>query len=255
MIHTPTYQIPDIDIEMPPTEDELPSDDGVPMETGRHRMQMELLIEPLEMAWSGRNFFAGGNMFVYFSPTQAYDYDYRGPDVFVALDVPPRERKSWVVWQEGKAPDVIIELLSESTAYFDKTEKKAIYQNRLRAPEYFWYDPFSHELAGFTLQKGVYKPIKADKQGRLMSDQLQLLVGRWHGTYKDIETTWLRWMTLDGAVLPTANELRMVEKQRANEEKQRADTAEQRANELARLVARYQEQFGTLPLSNLENDL
>jgi Uma2 family endonuclease len=38
----------------------------------------------------------------------------------VVLDVPRRERKSWVVWEEEKAPDVVIELLSESTAKKDK---------------------------------------------------------------------------------------------------------------------------------------
>jgi len=48
-----------------------------------------------------------------------------------------------VVWEEGKAPDVIIELLSESTATQDKTVKKEIYQNQMRFPEYFWYDPFN----------------------------------------------------------------------------------------------------------------
>ncbi len=239
MIETPVYLVPDIELERPPTEDELPSDDGVPMETGRHRMQMELLIETLEVAWPERNFHAGGNMFVYFSPTQAYEYDYRGPDVFVALDVPRRERKSWVVWQEGKGPDVVIELLSESTAQFDKTTKKLIYQNRLRAPEYFWYHPFTYELAGFTLQRGVYRPIKADKEGWLVSDQLQLRLGRWSGSYKDVSADWLRWATLDGELLPTTRELHRQEQQRANE-------AEQQVKELAVLLEKYRQQFGDL---------
>ncbi|MDB9508578.1 Uma2 family endonuclease, partial [Microcystis aeruginosa CS-338/01] len=34
-------------IKLPPTQDELPSDDGIPMETQRHGLQMQLLVRPL----------------------------------------------------------------------------------------------------------------------------------------------------------------------------------------------------------------
>ena len=84
----------------------LPYDDGIPMETPRHRFQMNLLIESLDVRWADRDdFYVGGNMFVYFSPDQVRSHDFRGPDLFVVLDVTRRERKSWVVWQEGKGPD------------------------------------------------------------------------------------------------------------------------------------------------------
>jgi Uma2 family endonuclease len=57
-----------------------------------------------------------------------------------------------VCWEEEKTPDVVIELLSDSTAEADKGEKKLISQNRMRVPEYFWYDPFnSEDRAGFRL--------------------------------------------------------------------------------------------------------
>ena len=32
---------------LPPGQDELPCDDGIPMETQRHKLQMDLLIDPL----------------------------------------------------------------------------------------------------------------------------------------------------------------------------------------------------------------
>ncbi len=122
-------------IEWPPSEDKLPYDDGIPLETPRHALQLQLLMDPLRLCWTGRqDLFIGGNMFVYFSLHQVRTQDFRGPDFFVVLDVPKRERKSWVVWQEGKGPDVVIELLSESTAAHDKTTKKVIYQNSLRVP-------------------------------------------------------------------------------------------------------------------------
>ena len=99
------------------------------MESNWHVLQMNLLNEALQLHWKDRqDFFAGGNMFVYFSPTQELTHDFKGPDVFVALDVPTQpSRLSWVTWQEGKPPDVVIELLSPSTAAYDKREKKQIY--------------------------------------------------------------------------------------------------------------------------------
>ncbi|HEY9296613.1 MAG TPA: Uma2 family endonuclease, partial [Phormidium sp.] len=82
-------------VTIPPTEDELPYDDGVPMESLRHVLQMEMLIHPLRLLWKQRqDVFVAGNMFVYFSEAQVRNQDFRGPDVFVVLDVPKRERKS-----------------------------------------------------------------------------------------------------------------------------------------------------------------
>lgn len=147
-------------VVLPPTQDQLPYDDGIPMESERHLLQMQLLMESLRLWWADpQDFYVGGNMEVYFSLEQVRNKDFRGPDLFVVLGVPRRERKSWVVWEEGKGPDVVIELLSASTAEQDKTEKKQIYQNQLRVPEYFWFDPFNPEdWAGFALQNGVYEP-------------------------------------------------------------------------------------------------
>ena len=162
-------------VTLPPTQDELPYDDGVPLETERHRLQIELLIDALGpwLAQRPHGGYASGNMFVYFSLQQTRGQDFRGPDLFVVLDVPPRERKSWVIWEEGKGPDVVIELFSESTAEQDKTTKKLIYQNQLRVPEYFWYDPFDpQDWAGFKLHDSAYEPLQPDPQGRLVSNRL-----------------------------------------------------------------------------------
>lgn len=205
-----------LSVVLPPTQEELPYDDGIPMESERHVLQMQLLIETLRLQWADRqDFYIGGNMFVYFSLKQVRK-DFRGPDVFVVLGVPKRERKSWVVWEEGKGLDVVIELLSESTAQQDKTEKKQIYQNQLRVPEYFWFDPFNPEdLAGFALCKGIYEPLAPDTQGRFFSQQLGLTLIRWQGTYRDVTATWLRWATLDGDLLPTSQEQATQAEQRA----------------------------------------
>ena len=117
---TPT-ELEALGVIWPPTEDELPCDDGMPMETQRHVLQLQLLMDPLKLFWTDRqDVYVGGNMFVYFSLEQVRHRDFRGPDFFAVLGVPKRDRKSWVVWQEGKGPDLVIELLSESTAAQDK---------------------------------------------------------------------------------------------------------------------------------------
>lgn len=222
-----------LDIALPPTQDELPYDDGVPMESERHLLQMQLLIETLQLGWLERqDFYVGGNMFVYYSLEQVRNKDFKGPDVFVVQGIPRRERKSWVIWEEGKGPDVIIELLSGSTAQQDKTEKKLIYQNQIRVPEYFWFDPFnSEDWAGFALRDGVYEPLKLDAQGRFLSQQLGLTLVRWQGSYKQIEAVWLRWATVEGVLLPMSQEQVEQERQRAGQERQRAEQERQRAEQ------------------------
>jgi Uma2 family endonuclease len=256
-------------IELPPTEDELPCDDGMPMETQRHALQMQLLIDPLRLIWADRmDAYVGGNMFIYFSLEQVRHQDFRGPDFFAVLGVPKRERKSWVVWQEGKGPDVVIELLSESTAAQDKGEKKDIYQDRLRVPEYFWFDPFTAEWAGFVLRNRGYEPLTEDSQGRLISQCLELALLRWDGVYQDVEARWLRWVTLEGTLLPTPQEVATETQQQAAEAEQHVAEAQQQAAEaqqqaaeahrqavaahdqavaLEALLARYRERFGDLP--------
>ena len=118
------------------------------MESLWHRVCMNLLIDIVETWFSGRgrtDYFVGGNMFVYFSPDQKRTHNYTGPDFFfvhgrnVEHDKP---RKYWAAWDEhGQHPHVIIELLSPSTAHFDRTSKKTIYERTMRIPEYFLYDP------------------------------------------------------------------------------------------------------------------
>lgn len=213
------------DIQLPPTQAELPYDDGIPMESARHKAQMDLLIDAL-IPWleQREDGYVGGNMFVYYSLAQVRNKDFKGPDFFAVLGVPKGERKSWVVWEEGKAPDVVIELLSGSTAAADKNNKKLIYQNQMRVPDYFWYDPFNpDDWAGFSIQQGSYQPITPNAQNQLVSQSLGLALQRWQGNYKGIDATWLRWATWEGELLTTPEE---KERQLAEQERQRADKAE-----------------------------
>ncbi|MCK5522364.1 MAG: Uma2 family endonuclease [Thiomargarita sp.] len=198
---------------MLPSNDQLVCEDDIPMETEQHKLQMELLIDSLRL-WLDKipNGYVGGNMFVHYL-TRSGHKAFKGPDVIVVLDVPKGIRDNWVVWKEGKSPDVVIELLSKSTAAEDKKEKKEVYQNHLYVKEYFWFDPKKPtDFAGFFLQHGIYQPLSFDEKERLISEKLGLALVRWKGFYKNADTTWLRWETLEGVLLPTPEE---AERQRA----------------------------------------
>jgi Uma2 family endonuclease len=121
----------DSGVKLPPTQYDLPCSDGNKMETYRHKLQMDLLIDTLQPFMRSRSDgFVSGDMFVYYSLKQVKNQDFKGPDFFAVLGVPKGERLSWVCWEEGKSPDVVIELLSPSTARFDKTEKKTFIKTR-----------------------------------------------------------------------------------------------------------------------------
>jgi len=175
--------------------------DEPPMETELHLRQLMLLIQSLELLWKDRqDFYAFGNLTIYYSPNQRKSEYFRGPDFFVVLGVERKPRKSWVVWEEeGKYPHVIIEILSDSTAETDRGLKKEIYQETFRTPNYFWFDPNSLEFKGFQLMVGKYEEIAANEQGWLWSQQLELFLG--------IHDRQLRFFTPQGKLVPTPEEL------------------------------------------------
>ncbi len=230
--------------DLPTPEDVIfpPGDlysDEPQLESYLHLQQMLLLLKCLEWWWRDRHdffaagnltiyysphFFAAGNLTIYYSPRQIKSQDFRGPDFFVVLGTERQPRKSWVVWEEdGKYPNIIVELLSNSTATTDKNLKKQIYQDTFRTPEYFWFDPNNLEFAGFVLLAGKYQPIESNPQGWLWSQQLELYLG--------VDQRNLRFYTAEGQLVPTPEETAQQELQRAEQEKQRAEQEKQRAEQ------------------------
>lgn len=203
-----------------------------PLESYLHLQQLLLLLKCLDWLWQDRNdYFAAGNLTIYYSPKQVKTKDFRGPDFFLVLDTERKPRKSWVVWEEGGIyPHVIIELLSDSTARRDRDEKKTIYQNIFRTPEYFWFSPDSLELKGFCLLNGNYEPLQPNDRGHLWSHQLQLFLG--------IHDKKLRYFTPEGELVPTPEES-------ARTEKLRRETAERRILENEEVIRTTQAQLET----------
>jgi len=213
----------------PPPPADLIFDDGEPLETNRHRIAMNVLIDSALQALSSRSdCFTGGNMFVYYSRNQAMNRDFRGPDFFVALDVDgDRERQGWVVWEEnGHYPDVIVELLSPSTAAVDRGVKKDLYERVFRTPDYFLFDPFDpHSLEGWHLELGRgYQPLQPNESGWLWCETLQLWLGTWEGSIRREPPTstchWLRFYDQAGNLVLLPEE---AAQQQLAQEQQRAD--------------------------------
>jgi Uma2 family endonuclease len=220
--------------------------DEPPLESDLHRQQIDLLIRLLYWFWRERNdFYASGNLTIYYSPNQLKSEDFRGPDFFVVLGTEKKDRKSWVVWQEnGLYPHVIVEILSKATAKTDRGLKKEIYQNIFRTPDYFWFEPVTLELKGFHLLDGQYQEIEANENNWLWSQQLNLYLG----VYEDK----LRFFTSEGELVPLPEEEMSQraeqesqraeqETQRAEQETQRAEQESQRAEQAEQEVARLRE--------------
>jgi Uma2 family endonuclease len=185
------------DVIFPPSD--LYSDEPS-VETELHLEQIMLLIKCLKWLWKDRyDFYAAGNLSIYYSPNQKKSEYFRGPDFFVVLETERKTRKSWVVWEEdGKYPNFILEILSPSTANTDREYKKELYQNTFRTPDYFWFDPYTLEFAGFHLVDGEYQPLEENQQAHLCSRQLGLYLGIYQGL--------LRYFTPAGELVPTPEE-------------------------------------------------
>ncbi|MDJ0674091.1 MAG: Uma2 family endonuclease [Calothrix sp. MO_167.B42] len=222
------------DVIFPPGD--LYSDEP-PLETELHLEQIMLLLKCLKWLWRDRNdFYTAGNLTIYYSPHQRKSEDFRGPDFFVVLDTERKVRKSWVVWEEhGKYPNLILEILSESTANTDRELKKQIYQDTFRTPDYFWFDPYSLEFAGFHLVDGKYQPLQPNNQGHLWSQQLGLYLGIYDGL--------LRFFTSEHELVPTPEEVaelaeserqqKEYERQQKEYERQQKEIAQKKAEKLA----------------------
>ena len=154
----------------PPYEDEVddlsieyPDSDGEPMAENDAQLTAMLdAISTLREWFDDRDdVYAGGDMLIYY---HINDNETRvAPDVFVVFGVAKHKRNSWIVWREGKAPDIVMELASGSTWRRDMREKRDIYAE-MGVIEYWRFDPtgnyFIPPLVGERLGNGEYTTIE-----------------------------------------------------------------------------------------------
>jgi Uma2 family endonuclease len=227
-----------------PTMYDLPSEDpeemGLPDEF--HDFQPKLLREtcrpPIE-----EDFFIGADLNLY------YDTDhtswYKRPDWFLVLGAPATQsgddlRWSYVLWQEGAVPFLVVELLSPGTEAEDLGQtlrvvgkpptKWQVYEQELQVPYYVLFDRSNSDFRLFQLTNNRYLEREIGPQG-FWFPELQLSLRKWSGQYFGVDTMWLRWFDRFQQKIPTGYEQAEQEAQRAEQEAQRAEQESQRAEQ------------------------
>ena len=145
---------------------EYPCSDGKPMaESDIHLACMKYVLDALKWRYERR-----GQADVYVS-ADSFVYYERGnpravvaPDVYVVVGAPGHLRDSYLLWNEPKGPDFVLEVTSASTRREDEKRKREVYAS-LGVAEYFLYDPrgeyLTPPLHGYRLRDGEYRPLPA----------------------------------------------------------------------------------------------
>lgn len=133
-----------------------PEEDGEPM--AKSDFQRDSLIYCVDVlkTWfdSDPDAYVSGNLMIYYekgSPSKSV-----APDVFVVFGVPKHNRSSYKTWEEGKGPDLVIEIISKIT--WRKDMKNIDLYRGMGVREYFMYDPTGNYidpvLQGYQLGAG-----------------------------------------------------------------------------------------------------
>jgi Uma2 family endonuclease len=203
-----------------------PESDGKPMaETDIHRQLLSDLIFTLETFFQNQpDLYVSGNLLIYY--VEGDPKKRIAPDIFVARGVEKRQRRIYKLWEEGVAPQVVIELTSRQTWREDLQEKWRLYE-QLGVEEYFIFDPeydyLEDPLVGYRLKDGKYKVMGA-RDRRLRSKVLGLEL-------VDTGETLRLFDPVSGKFLPSMEE---------------SASAQQRLAELESELARYRERFGAI---------
>ncbi len=247
-----------------PTMYDLPSENaeepGLPDEF--HGLQPQLLSYTFRpSSYLAAQIFTGADMNLYYDAR--HPLWYKRPDWFGVVGVSRLYdevdmRLSYVVWQEGINPFVVVELLSPGTEKEDlrendgremppasdnlagnghinpepREEKPArkwdVYEQILRVPYYVVFSRYTDRMRAFKLEGGRYQELELS-DSRLWMPEIDLGLGLWQGEYLGVDRLWLRWYDSEGNWVPTPEERAEQEQERADQEQERADQEQERA--------------------------
>jgi Uma2 family endonuclease len=251
-----------------PTMYDLPSEspeDGVPDQF--HIFQPQLLSETFLPANTPEDqVFTATDLYIYYDVKRQNRH--KRPDWFAVIGVPRLYddhdlRLSYVIWQEGISPLIVVELLSPGTDKEDlgKTLREAsqpppkweVYEKILRVPYYVVFDRATDKLQIFELKGSRYMDA-ALADGKLWLPDAELFLALWKGAYQGVERLWLRFADKNGNWIPTplerekqrSEQLLEMEKQRSEQllerEKQRSEQLlEMEKQRVERLAAKLRE--------------
>ena len=167
-------KIPDAPTEV---EDLYPESDGEPMaDSDLHFKWIFWTRQVLEKRFEQRDdVYLSGDIMM---------YDIEGPlrtaaapDILVTFGIQKGERRTYKVWEEGKAPDFVMEFPIERT-YQDDLDGKMLHYASMGIPEYFLYDVdrcyLPEPLMGFRLVDDTYMQVSSKVDGGIHSEVLNL---------------------------------------------------------------------------------
>jgi Uma2 family endonuclease len=193
----------------------LITEDDTPVDNLPSEKQQRLLVEPLYSSWQpGRPFLAAANVGIFWDVHEQAIV----PDMLLSLDVEVAadwwapEHRSYFIWEFGKPPDAVVEIVSNRRG--QETGAKLKTYTRIGIPYYVIYDPQGFvqamPLVVYERKGALYQP-RSD--ARLEDVGLGLVL--WEGVYEGRHDRWLRWCTLDGTLILTGAERAEQEAQRA----------------------------------------
>ena len=229
-IYEEEHEMPVVDVSHLVTEDDTPVDNIL------SERQMDLLIDSIYASWSGPGegvpFVALANVAFYFALHQQPLV----PDALISVDVQlpqdiwRKENRSYLIWEYGKPPDVVVEIVSNRKGQ-EKGRKLAQYA-RVGIPYYVVFDPYlllgEQHLTVYALRDGHYQ-----ESGQTWLPGVGLGVTLWSGSYRGMQTTWLRWQDAQGKVLLTGQEQADQAKKQAALAESQAGIERDRAERLA----------------------
>lgn len=184
-----------------------------------HFLQSSLLLFTFEPAnWSSDMVFSACDLNLYYDVR--HPGWYKRPDWFGIVGVSrlydQRDlRLNYVIWQEQVSPFVVVELSSPGTTeeelgqvrnQLEKPPTKwQVYEQYLRVPYYIVFNRYTNDFQAFRLVGGHYEPAQL-QEGRLLMPELELSIGIWQGSYRNINRAWLRWRNTSGNLILTPDE-------------------------------------------------
>jgi len=210
-------------------------DDGEPVDNIFSERQMRLLTDSLYTSWrdedgNPRVFVAFANVGLFYGLHEPPVV----PDVMVTLGVKPKPLSaekstlSYFVWEYGgKAPDIVIEIVSNKEGGEDTTKMERY--AAIGVAYYIIYDP---------MQKLSRRPLRVyEKHGSTFVEYLDALalpemglgLGLWKGEYEGFHDEWLRWFDHRKQMLLTGNEV--AAQARQSEAQARQSEAQARESE------------------------
>ncbi|MGI0492666.1 Uma2 family endonuclease [Alkalinema pantanalense CENA528] len=237
-----------------PTMHDLPSDD--PLEPGLpdefHGLQPQLLAETLRLTdYAASEVFYAFDLNLYYDPSNTGWY--KRPDWFLVIGVPrlyqgKTTRSSYVTWDETVNPVMVIEFLSPGTEAEDlgpfaarplptqqpgkPPSKFTVYEQILQIPNYIVFQQETNQLRYFRLVNGRYtEQAIAPENPFIYIPEIRLGLGLWHGTFRGIPQSWLRWCDAAGHWLLTETEIERQAKEQERQAKERERQAKEQAEQ------------------------